>query len=132
MSVVERRDHRALEEWFAESAQVWVPPRPSIRGRRRVLAMFRAIFARYDELHWRVTDVHGLGPRRAVYLTDSWGTLDGTTPYHNHIMTLIEFDADGRILSLSDYFKDTVAFAAGSVPCGCSDQPDSALRAGEG
>jgi limonene-1,2-epoxide hydrolase len=132
MSVVERRDHRALGDWFAESAQVWVPPRPKIRGRRRILAMFRAIFARYAELHWRVTEVYSLGPRCGIYLTDSWGTLDGKTPYHNHVMTLFELDPDGRILSLSDYFKDTVAFSAGAAACGCAGRAEADLTGADG
>ena len=120
MSAVERRDHRTLETSFAESAEVWIPPRPCIRGRRRILAMFRAIYALYAELHWRVTAVHALDERRGVYLTDSWGTVDGETPYHNHVLTLVEFDHDGRIVSLSDYFKDTGVFQAGSTACGCA------------
>ena len=125
MSAVERRDHRTLETSFAESAEVWIPPRPVIRGRRRILAMFRAIYARYSELHWRVTAVHALDERRGVYLTDSWGTVDGEMPYHNHVMTLVEFDEDGRIVSLSDYFKDTGVFQAGPTACGCAGEDDA-------
>jgi len=119
MDVVERRDHRALEEWFAEEAEVWIPPRPPVRGGRRILALFRVLFRRYADLHWRVTAVHALGDRRCIYLTDSWGSVDGAEPYHNHVMSLLEFDEDGRIASLSDYFKDTAAFQSEGTNCGC-------------
>ena len=125
MDVVERRDHRALEEWFAESAEVWIPPRPPVRGARRILAMFRIIFRRYAEIHWRVTAVHELGERRCIYLTDSWGSVDGGVPYHNHVLSLLELDAEGRIASLSDYFKDTAIFQAPFTPCGCVEEEES-------
>jgi limonene-1,2-epoxide hydrolase len=124
MDVVERRDHRALEDWFAEEAMVWIPPRAPVRGARRILAMFRVIFRRYAEIHWRVTAVHELGERRCMYLTDSWGKVEGDDPYHNHVMSLLEFDEAGRISSLSDYFKDTAIFQVACTSCGC----DSAVR----
>ena len=123
MDDVERRDHRALQSWFTDATEVWIPPRPLIRGSRRILAMFRAIFGRYAEIHWRVTAVHALGANRCVYLTDSWGALDRDVPYHTHVMTLIQFGDDGRILSLSDYFKDTASLQASPTSCGCRPQP---------
>jgi len=80
-------------------------------GKRRNLALFRAIYRMYADLHWKVTEVHPIGERRFVYLTDSWGTIGPGREYRNKIATLITFDDDGRILTLSDYFKDTAIFA---------------------
>lgn len=112
MSDLERRDPARLRQWFSDESRLWMPPYEPITGARRILALFRAIFRHYAEIHWRVTEVHPAGPSRYVYLTDSWGTLDGGEPYRNHIATLVEFDDQGRIRYLSDYFKDTAVFAA--------------------
>ena len=113
MDDVERRDIQALGGWFSAEAEMWIPPRPAVHGGRRVVALLRAIFRLYPEIHWKVTAVHPLDERRGVYFTDSWGTIGRDTPYCNKIATLITFDADGRIAFLSDYFKDTSIFAAG-------------------
>ena len=113
MEDVERRDMQALGGWFSAEAEMWIPPRPAVHGARRVVALLRAIFRLYPEIHWKVTAVHPLDERRGIYLTDSWGTIGRDTPYCNKIATLITFDADGRVAFLSDYFKDTSIFAAG-------------------
>ena len=110
MDDLARRDLTALRPWFTEETELWVPPTGPVRGTRRILALFRAIFRRYDEIFWRVTDVHALGDGRYVYLTESWGRMAGDTPYRNHIVTLVAFDEEGRIVNLSDYFKDTEIF----------------------
>jgi hypothetical protein len=104
------RDLGLLERWFSDQSLVSIPPRSELRGTRRVLAFFRSVFRIYDEIHWRVTEVYEIGERRCAYLTESWGTLRGGGPYRNDIVTLIEFDAEGRIIFLSDYFKDTSTF----------------------
>jgi ketosteroid isomerase-like protein len=116
MRDLERRDLKVLKPWFSEETVLWVPPRPPVKGARRILCMFRAIFRMYADIHWRVTEVHPLGGRRYLYLTESWGTIGQGTPYTNHVLTLIEFDAEGRIASLSDYFKDTAIFQCGRLP----------------
>ena len=113
MDDVERRDLPALVGWFSAEAEMWIPPRPAVHGARRVVALLRAIFRLYPEIHWKVTAVHAIDENRCIYFTDSWGTIGRDTPYSNKIATVIRFDADGRIAFLSDYFKDTTIFAAG-------------------
>ena len=82
---------------------------------------FEEIFRRYPEIHWRVTAFYPLeSPDLCVYFTDSWGTTALQTPYRNKVVTLLAFDAGGRITQLSDYFKDTSCFAA-APPCRCRD-----------
>jgi hypothetical protein len=109
MRDLEAHDLRGLERWFSESTTVCVPPCEAVRGTRRILAFFRTVFRSYDEIHWRMTDVYAVPGRRCIYLSESWGTRRGAE-YRNHIVTVIDFDADGRITFLSDYFKDTVPF----------------------
>jgi len=107
-----QRNIESLRRWFFEDSVLWMPPMDKITGDRRILAAFRLIFRGYSDLHWSVTNIMATGGNRFVYETDSWGTIGQATPYKNHILTIIEFDAQGRIVFLSDYFKDTAIFNA--------------------
>jgi ketosteroid isomerase-like protein len=107
---LEAHDLSRLDQWFSDKSVVRIPPCDEIQGARRILAFFRSVFRLYDEIHWHVTDVYETGERHCAYLTESWGTLRGGVPYHNQIVTLVEFDDQGCIIFLSDYFKDTSAF----------------------
>ena len=107
-----RRDLGRIKPWFVEKSVLWVPPALPVEGQRRILAMFRIIFRKYSEIHWNVTEIFPVGGTRYIYATDSWGTIGKSTPYKNSILTIIDFDQDGHILFLSDYFKDTAIFNA--------------------
>ena len=112
MHDLEYRDLERIKPWFAEKSVLWMPPTTPIEGQRRILAMFRVIFRMYTEIHWKVTDVYPAGGNRYIYATDSWGIIGKSTPYKNSILTIIDFDNEGHILYLSDYFKDTAIFNA--------------------
>jgi len=112
MADMQSRDVKKLARWMTDETTFWVPPREPTRGGRRILALLRAIFAMYGEMQWTVRHVYELGPSRVVYFHESVGTLVKTgEDYTNQIVTLIDFDADGRIAYLSDYFKSTAKFA---------------------
>lgn len=115
-----QRDVQSLKHWFLEKSVLWMPPMPPIHGQRRIVAAFRIIFRKYSDINWNVTDIYPAGKGRYIFATDSWGTLGKQTPYKNSILTIIDFDAEGHILFLSDYFKDTAIFnvesAAPAVP----------------
>lgn len=109
---LESRDVERLRQWFIDESVLWMPPFGRIEGARRILAAFRVIFRGYTDLHWNVTNIMDAGGKRFVYETDSWGILGKSTPYKNHILTIVDFDDQGRIVFLSDYFKDTSIFNA--------------------
>ena len=112
MDDMESRDLDRLAKWMTDQTTFWVPPREPITGGRRVLALLRAIFAAYDTIHWDVRHVYEISPTRSVYFHETVGTLaKGGAPYTNQVVTLIDFDADGRIAYLSDYFKCTATFS---------------------
>jgi|GEM_PF-735657 len=110
MRDMESRQVENVKRWFREDSVLWMPPGEPIHGDRRIAAMFRIIFRNYSEIHWRVTEINMVSPRRFIYLHDSWGTIGKNTPYKNHVCTIIEFDEKGLITYLSDYFKDTAIF----------------------
>jgi len=113
MRDLQSRDWRRLRRWFTGTSQVWLPPAGPVEGVGRILALFRGIFRRYAELEWEVTRFYPVNATTIIYETASWGFLksdDGDTPYRNSIITVLEFDLQGKIERLSDYFKDPAAF----------------------
>lgn len=112
MSDLQQRDIQQLEKWFTEESVVWIPPANPLKGRRKILVLFRAIFSKYKDLNWQIQQVHEVEDHRCIYLTQSWGELKNGTPYKNHIVTDILFNQNGEIIDLSDYFKDTAAFSS--------------------
>lgn len=107
---LQQRDLSIIKNWFTESSILWMPPMGQIEGQRRIIATFRIIFRKYSDINWKVTEVYSARPSRYIFSTDSWGTIGKSTPYKNSILTIIDFDAEGHILFLSDYFKDTAIF----------------------
>ena len=107
------KDCRRLRHWFSEESWVWLPPADPVVGVGRILALFRGIFRRYADLEWEVSRFYPVSSSTIIYETVSWGSLkgnDGDTPYRNSIITVLEFDLQGKIKRLSDYFKDPAAF----------------------
>lgn len=101
-------DH--LEKWFTEDSRIWIPPSKEIMGKNRILALFRAIFRRYENIKWTVSEIFHLGNEKYFYQTSSVSRLTGKDSYENEICTIIQFSECGKIMYLSDYFKDTKVF----------------------
>lgn len=110
MADLQTRKTENLAKWFDERSELWLPPSEPAIGARRILTLFGLIFRRYEELFWEVTAVYPAGERKLVYQTQSRGTFADGSPYANSILTIIEFSPAGKILFLSDYFKDTAVF----------------------
>lgn len=100
-----------LQKWFVEDSKIWIPPANEIHGGNRILALFRAIFKRYENIEWKVSQISDLGNDRFFYETVSIGKMFGKEEFTNHICTVVEFTDSGKIKFLSDYFKDTTGFS---------------------
>lgn len=100
-----------LGRWFSESSRIWVPPLNPVVGKKRILALFRAIFRRYTELNWEVQRIYSINGGTVIFASKSWGILRADETYRNSILTLIQFGRTGKIEYLSDYVKDTKAFS---------------------
>ena len=103
-------DIEHLDKWFTDESTIWIPPLNEISGKNRILALFRAIFRRYDTIEWHVFEIFALGNQKYFYQTTSYGTMTGKGTYENNICTLVHFSEGGKIIYLSDYFKDTKTF----------------------
>lgn len=99
-----------LQKWFNDESAIWIPPYKEINGKNRILALFRAIFRRYENIQWKVSVIHDLGNQKYFYETVSRGNMVGKGVYENNICTVIKFSEAGEIIHLSDYFKNTEIF----------------------
>ncbi|KQS91326.1 hypothetical protein ASG21_02245 [Chryseobacterium sp. Leaf394] len=99
-----------LEKWFTDETVISIPPAKEISGKSRILALFRAIFRRYEKIEWSVSEIFNLGNEKYFYQTHSLGYMYGKGMYKNEICTVIQFSDCGKILYLSDYFKDVKVF----------------------
>lgn len=103
-------DIKHLEKWFTDESVIWIPHTKEISGKNRILALFKAIFRKYDRIEWQVFEIFPLGDQKYFYQTKSYGTMINKGIYENSICTVVHFSEAGKIIYLSDYFKDTQAF----------------------
>lgn len=103
-------DAQRVADWFAEDGVLWIPPAGAVEGNMRIKALFRAMFSRYEYLSWDILDILPVSATRCIHICKSHGKMKNCEPYHNHVITDIKFNEAGKIISLSDYFKNTAVF----------------------
>ncbi|MBG9376565.1 nuclear transport factor 2 family protein [Panacibacter sp. DH6] len=108
MHDLQKRDPQQLEKWFTPESVVWIPPANPVKGKNKILVLFRAIFSRYKELNWQIEKIFEVADNQCVYFSSSWGAFRNGSNYKNRIVTEILFNEKGEITNLSDYFKDTL------------------------
>lgn len=104
------KDACRVAGWFTDNSTLWIPPAMGITGLQRIKALFRAMFNRYEYLQWDIVEIIPVSPNRCFHVCISKGKMKGLPEYNNRVITDIVFDETGKILSLSDYFKDTSVF----------------------
>ena len=110
MDAMQSNDAARIAGWFSDDAKLWIPPAQPVEGIARVSALFRAMFIRYEFLEWKILDILPVSDNRCVHICESRGKLKGCDEYTNRVITDITFNSEGKISSLSDYFKDTAIF----------------------
>ena len=110
MEDMESNNAERVAEWFTDESTLWIPPASPIKGLSRIKALFRALFGRYEYVHWNVVDILPVTEKRCIHICDSHGKMRGCNNYTNRVITDIVFNEEGKIISLSDYFKDTAIF----------------------
>ncbi len=103
-----------VADWFSDESELWIPPAMPVKGHSRIKALFRAMFSRYEFLQWTIVDIIPINANRCIHICESHGKLRGFDEYRNRVITDITFNDEGKILSLSDYFKDTSVFCCKS------------------
>ena len=110
MEDMESNSAERVSDWFTNDSTLWIPPASPITGISRIRALFRALFRRYEYVHWNIVDILPINANRCIHICDSHGKMFGCDSYTNRVITDIVFNDEGKIISLSDYFKDTAIF----------------------
>ncbi len=104
-NALNNRDLSLLDSCLDEKANFDFPGTELIRGRKKIRLFFKILFRQYPSLHFNVESTLTEGNRACVLWTNAGEDRNGN-PYNNRGITFIEF-REGKIVYLSDYFKDT-------------------------
>ena len=99
------RDVSHLEHYLAEDAVCDFPGPGRIEGPRRILVFLKVLFRKYPRLEFSVVDILVDGDQACAVWTNEGEDKKGK-PYQNSGVTLMRF-SEGKIVFISDYFKDT-------------------------
>ncbi len=76
-----------------------------MEGRKRILLFFKVLLRKYPRLEFNVKEIIVEADKVCVVWTNH-GKDRKSTPYRNHGVTFIRL-SEGKIVFISDYFKDT-------------------------
>jgi len=100
-----KRDFTEMQKNISENLIFDFPDAGRIEGARRVIIFLTALLRKYSVLQFNVSDVFAEGERACAIWTNQGESKDGK-PYSNSGVTVFQF-SEGKISSMSDYFKDT-------------------------
>jgi len=104
-----RHDLAQMGDLITEGAEVYFPKTQPLTGKDRILRFFKILFHRYPELLFQVERTIVEGRNAAVHWRNRGVSRKGE-PYDNEGVTLFKEGDDGRIVFISDFFKDTEKF----------------------
>jgi ketosteroid isomerase-like protein len=99
------RDLSRLEECLAEDAFFNFPGADLITGKKRILTFLKVLFRMYPRLTFTVEETIIEGDKVCALWSNEGENREGK-PYQNRGITIMHI-SNGKIISLSDYFKDT-------------------------
>lgn len=99
------RDLAPLDCCLAEDAAFDFPGPGLISGRKKIILFFKILFRKFSRLTFSVSKIVAEEDCACAVWTNEGADRTGT-PYNNRGITLLELKA-GKIVFLSDYFKDT-------------------------
>ena len=103
-----RRDLEKMGTLFTEKTVFHFPKTQPLLGKERILKFFKILFRQYPELIFDVQRVIVQENQAAIHWTNKGQNRKGE-PYENEGVTLLEMEGS-KILSMSDFFKDTEKF----------------------
>jgi ketosteroid isomerase-like protein len=104
-TALNNRDLSLLDKYLDEHATFDFPGTTLIRGRKKIIIFFKILFRKYSRLTFTVKETIVEGEGVCVLWTNQGSTSNGHA-YSNRGVTFVHI-TDGKILFLSDYFKDT-------------------------
>jgi len=104
-TALNKRDLSDLSQHLSENSVFDFPGPGCLEGRTRILAFLKVLLRKYPQLQFTLEDIFGEGERVCATWSNK-GTDNKGNSYKNRGITLIRV-ADGKIVFISDYFKDT-------------------------
>jgi ketosteroid isomerase-like protein len=105
MGALNNRNYSEFQKRLRENAVLDFPGPGRIENRKKIISFMKALFRRFPQLEFTIHDVIVEGNRACIVWTNIGERNDGE-PYSNSGITLLHI-TDGKIDSISDYFKDT-------------------------
>ena len=102
---MDKRDFTLYEKHVAEDAVLDFPGSEKVKGCRRIIVFLKAVLRKYPELKFTIEKIIVDGTGAAVVWSNK-GKFKNGEPYNNQGITLVQI-RDGKIVLISDYFKDT-------------------------
>jgi len=99
------RDLTSLTQHLADGAVFDFPGAGCITGQKKILLFLKVLFRKYPRLRFTVEDILLEGDRACAVWSNEGEDSSGT-PYRNRGVTVVRI-AQGKIIFISDYFKDT-------------------------
>ena len=106
--IFNQRDLDKIEDLFSPDAEFYFPKTQPLIGRNRILKFFNILFRQYPRLSFNIQRIIIEGQNAAIHWTNQ-GRNKRDVPYENEGVTLMEL-MDGKIIFISDFFKDTEKF----------------------
>ena len=99
------RDFSILDPYLNENVVLDFPGAGRIESLKKVIIFMKALLRKYPILKFNISDVISENERSCVVWTNKGEKLNGE-PYSNSGISLVHFYG-GKIILISDYFKDT-------------------------
>ena len=102
---MDKRDLTLYEKHVAEDAVLDFPGSEKVKGCRRIIVFLKAVLRKYPELKFTIEKIIVDGTGAAVVWSNKGKDKSGES-YYNRGITFVQM-RDGKIVLISDYFKDT-------------------------
>ena len=103
-----QRDLDKMDSLFSPDAQFYFPKTQPLIGKKRILKFFNVLFRQYPRLNFDIQRIIIEDQQAAIHWTNQ-GKTRRNAPYENEGVTIMEL-RDGKIIFISDFFKDTEQF----------------------
>ncbi len=105
IATMNTRDFVEFAKHLADDAVFDFPGSGEVAGKKRIIIFLKALLRKYPELAFTIEDTIAEDHKACICWTNK-GISSKGEPYHNRGVTLV-YMAAGKIVYISDYFKDT-------------------------
>jgi ketosteroid isomerase-like protein len=105
VTAMDKRDFTLYEKYVAEDAELDFPGSETVKGCRRIIVFLKAVLRKYPELKFTIENII-VDEVGAAVVWSNKGRFKNGEPYNNRGITFVKLKT-GKIILISDYFKDT-------------------------